>query len=1272
MNGDHNGCGHPWARCPHPAYAIRQPSQSGDARGYISTVTLDLLHRRIAHLDAYGSRVTVGYNILSQVDQYTDELNNTTQHLYDGRFNYTGTINPTGAKVTVTRDVYSRPVAYTNELGNASQTLYDSYSRPHVSLDAYGNAVTTSFDAYGRVSQEQDEAGSSNWTLYDDLGRYTASQDPMSQMVTTLYDSYGRVNQHLDQLGNSTQYFHDTLNRVYMTQDSMSQTTIQLFDSRGNRAVTIDALSRPVTRTHDALNRLSTQVDLTGDGSVYQYDPVSNLAMEVDATGQVFTYYWDGLSRMTGSLDPTGALSQAVYDRRSSRVATIDAQGRTVTTVYDSLQRPIASINPLGFVYTTVYDAASRVIAQVNPRGYAVSMFYDNLDRQIGTEDQLGYRTSVVFDSRSNLIADVDQLSYRTTYALDTLNRRISTLSPLGYYHTTLYDPRSLAIAGITPLGLIHTTVFDSLQRAIAQITPDAAIWTTIYDPVSNPLAVQTPLNQRTTQVYDARNRVVNTIDPLNRITTTTWDILNRVVTARDQKGQITTHQWDPRSLEINRIYADGTQLTFLYDSLRQLTGVSDHIGLYTMSYDLLDRMLSVNAPGHPNGLPISFGYDENSNRTQMATPWGLFSYGFDPRDQMQVMTDPGYPSASVMGGRTTWTYDPRMLCIRQDNVNLTRTTTTYDADRRLTQQWHYTAANVVIDHVTMTYDANDRPTGKGQFAGVSLFGYDACDRLITEYDPINGRSTLTYDLVGRRVTMTNSTGAYGYQYDFADQMLLQTTPTGSVSYTHDANGSLTVATKPTSRTTYTWDAANRMSSARLPSGQIYTPLYQYDDMRISESAPTGITTFIWNPGGSGAGSGVLSPPRERFGEGAGATTNLPEVLGIINRQVGGTLEQVFAHGTGPTGGSLVRALGTHADASTINRQYHTDNQATVQATTTSTASIEADFQTDSWGNIISGTAADNPYVYQGGLGYWEDTNLTLKYVRARWMDPTTGQWLSVDSVRTEPRYIYVGNTPTAIADAPGTLPDQSNSSYYSAPTGSFMDKAKASPAPPLSAEEHKKINEWFEKWKKEVQRAKKEAAQRKYEAGMRAAEEFIKQPVFSGPISAPAGFYAVDPNPRISEELLWEKLERDTIREIDKQRLRPTDIDWTYVVVSGIKALMITGGTTVLLGFTYAISPAIAGAFVAYGVVYIGCQMYEAVKQRLNEKAKFDELGKGRTSNTAVTIGAGMLQPFGITGLIESVGTYDLVTGQRLTPEQMTQQFSSAVNGAISIASGP
>jgi RHS repeat-associated protein len=70
---------------------------------------------------------------------------------------------------------------------------------------------------------------------------------------------------------------------------------------------------------------------------------------------------------------------------------------------------------------------------------------------------------------------------------------------------------------------------------------------------------------------------------------------------------------------------------------------------------------------------------------------------------------------------------------------------------------------------------------------------------------------------------------------------------------------------------------------------------------------------------------------------------------------------------------------------------------------------------------VLSGSAAGNPYVYHGGLGYWEEGAAGLKYVRARWLEAETGSWLSVDPVTSEPRYSYAHNMPTTGADPSGT-----------------------------------------------------------------------------------------------------------------------------------------------------------------------------------------------------------------------------------------------------------
>ncbi len=77
-----------------------------------------------------------------------------------------------------------------------------------------------------------------------------------------------------------------------------------------------------------------------------------------------------------------------------------------------------------------------------------------------------------------------------------------------------------------------------------------------------------------------------------------------------------------------------------------------------------------------------------------------------------------------------------------------------------------------------------------------------------------------------------------------------------------------------------------------------------------------------------------------------------------------------------------------------LNRQYHLDALGSVLATSGSNQSIETQYQTDAFGNIRAGSAADNPHVYLGGLGYWNEPNLGLDYVRARWLNTQTGSWL--------------------------------------------------------------------------------------------------------------------------------------------------------------------------------------------------------------------------------------------------------------------------------------
>jgi RHS repeat-associated protein len=98
---------------------------------------------------------------------------------------------------------------------------------------------------------------------------------------------------------------------------------------------------------------------------------------------------------------------------------------------------------------------------------------------------------------------------------------------------------------------------------------------------------------------------------------------------------------------------------------------------------------------------------------------------------------------------------------------------------------------------------------------------------------------------------------------------------------------------------------------------------------------------------------------------------------------------------------------------------------------------ISATVPTVPWANNTSGLVAlyhldgnledsaqsstsDNRLGFVGGSGYWQEPELGLSYVRARWLNPNTGSWLSVDPVTSEPRYSYAHNMPTTRVDPSG------------------------------------------------------------------------------------------------------------------------------------------------------------------------------------------------------------------------------------------------------------
>ena len=275
-------------------------------------------------------------------------------------------------------------------------------------------------------------------------------------------------------------------------------------------------------------------------------------------------------------------------------------------------------------------------------------------------------------------------------------------------------------------------------------------------------------------------------------------------------------------------------------------------------------------------------------------------------------------------------------------------------------------------------------------------YAYDALERLTSETVTVGSAvsvTTYTYDSNSNRLSMNRDGEVTNYTYNSLNQI----TQAGDVSYTWDNAGNLVSQSQNgTLVAAYSYDCHNRMISADINniSGNIVES-YTYDYLGNRTSKTTnGETTYFTTDLSTGY-SQVLKA------ETANETVYYTRGFELISRRVG-TDASYYLY----DGGMSVRAL--------------TDESGVVTDT----------FVFDAFGNEVARTGTtDNSYGFQG-----EEKDATgLYYLRARYMDPSTGTFTSVDTYAgslSDPmslhKYLFANSNPVKYCDPSGhvTLED--------------------------------------------------------------------------------------------------------------------------------------------------------------------------------------------------------------------------------------------------------
>jgi RHS repeat-associated protein len=343
---------------------------------------------------------------------------------------------------------------------------------------------------------------------------------------------------------------------------------------------------------------------------------------------------------------------------------------------------------------------------------------------------------------------------------------------------------------------------------------------------------------------------------------------------------------------------------------------------------------------------------------------------------------------------RATWSYDAASRVTGIHYANTTRTSYLYDNASRLLRVANLSSTSTTLSSFSYALDPVGNRLRVVESSGNRVtWSYDKTYQLTNEQrSGSNGYNiTYTYDPVGNRLALINGGVRTTSSYNAANELTRSQVVAGITTYTSDAAGNLLTSRNPTIQlTTNTWDFENRLIKVALPSGIVDTFTYNGDGQRVQKIDSTGTTKHVWD------GRNVLL---ETDG------SNIIQVVYSLQPMLYGNL--ISQRRSGITSFYLFDGLGSTTQL--VN----------------STGSVTDSYVYDSFGNAVLTTGTTtNPFRYVGQFGYYFDIDVARYWLRARYLSPSTGRFLSRDKlgfvVQEYNLYRYASNRATLLVDPSG------------------------------------------------------------------------------------------------------------------------------------------------------------------------------------------------------------------------------------------------------------
>jgi len=706
----------------------------------------------------------------------------------------------------------------------------------------------------------------------------------------------------------------------------------------------------------------------------YTYDPATfGIASVTDPDGHVTTNTYDARGNLLSTTDPLGRTTSYTYNSFGEVLTTTDPLGVTTTNTYDAHGNLLSSSTPVGSQTATTtytYGDASHpgdVTKLTNPDGHTWTYAYGKSGNRTLVTDPLGHKTSYTYNVIGERTSATTPLGHKTAYTYDAFGDLTSITDPLGHKTVNVYDRDQNLIKTTDANGNVTTRSYDTGNELVKVTVKNAAgtvltSQATTYDKAGNVASQINGLGQATIYHYDALNRRISVTDPAGRTTSYGYDTAGNRTSLTDPQGRVTRYGYDAGNQLTSISYSDGVtpNVTYSYDADGQRVSMTDGTGTITYTYDALHRLV---ADTQGDGQKIAYGYDLADNLTAITCPNGkTVTRVYNAAGRLTAVGD-------WLGHTTSFAYDADANLVTESYPNGVAGTFTYDNADRLA---HTSDIKGTTTLLSLAYTRDN--VGLLTAENTTSYGYDGANRLTSSGI---GPSPYAYDQANELTGLGTDTLAY----NTGNELTSLASSIGTTTYAYDPEGDRTAATPPTgAAASYTYDQAGRLTSfSQGTTTSAYT--YNGDGLRMAKKVGTTTTAFAWD-----------------LAEG------LPLTI-----QAGAT-----SYLTGPGGLPLEQVNGTSV------LYYSQDQLGSTRLLTNAVGNVAGRYTYDPYGSVASHIGgATTPFGY---AGQYTDPETGLIYLRARYYDPATGQFLTRDPAvaTTHEPYVYAGDSPTNATDPTG------------------------------------------------------------------------------------------------------------------------------------------------------------------------------------------------------------------------------------------------------------